>query len=103
MKGFDKADEDNSVFSKESAPIVFGVGKNMVKAIRYWCIAFRIIEESKDNGKYVYKPTAFAEKLLKNDGWDPFLEDPASLWLLHWNLFKSPCYAPAWYYITQSV
>ena len=33
-KGFDKADDDNLVFSKESAPVVLGVGKNMVKAIR---------------------------------------------------------------------
>jgi hypothetical protein len=97
-KGFDKADEDNSVFSKESAPVVLGVGKNMVKAIRYWCIAFKIVDEIRDNGKYVHKPTAFAEKLLKDGGWDPFLENPSSLWLLHWNLFRPPCYAPAWYF-----
>ena len=97
-KGFDKATEDNSVFSKESAPMVLGVGKNMVKAIRYWCIAFKVIDEAKDNGKYVHKPTSFAEKLLGKDGWDPFLENPSSLWLLHWNLFKPPCHAPAWFF-----
>jgi len=39
-------------------------------------------------------PTNFGSKLLSNNGWDPFLEDPA-LWLLHWNLL-SPCYATAW-------
>ena len=27
-KGFDKAHEDNAIFSKESAPVVLGVGKN---------------------------------------------------------------------------
>jgi len=97
-KGFDKAAEDNSVFSKESAPVVLGVGKNMVKAIKYWCIAFKVVDEAKDNGKYVHKPTGFAEKLLGEGGWDPFLENPSSLWLLHWNLFKPPCYAPAWYF-----
>jgi len=97
-KGFDKADDDNSVFSKESAPVVLGVGKNMVKAIKYWCIAFKVVDEAKDNGKYVHKPTNFAEKLLGGGGWDPFLENPSSLWLLHWNLFKPPCYAPAWYF-----
>ena len=97
-KGFDKADNDNSVFSKESAPAVLGVGKNMVKAIRYWCIAFKVVVETKVNGKYVHKPTGFAEKLLGEDGWDPFLENPSSLWLLHWNLFKPPCYVPAWYF-----
>jgi hypothetical protein len=97
-KGFDKAYEDNAVFSKESAPVVLGVGKNMAKAIRYWCIAFKVVEETKDNGKYVHKPTNFAEKLLGAGRWDPFLENPSSLWLLHWNLFKAPCYAPAWYF-----
>ena len=51
-KGFDKANDDNSLFSKESAPAVLGVGKNMVKAIKYWCIAFKVVDESKANGKY---------------------------------------------------
>jgi len=97
-KGFDKANEDDSVFSKESAPVVLGVGKNMVKAIKYWCIAFKVIDESRDNGKYIHRPTVFAEKLLQDDGLDPFLENPSSLWLLHWNLFKAPCYAPTWYF-----
>lgn len=98
-KGFDKAAEDNSIFSKESASAVLGVGKNMVKAIKYWCIAFKIVDEIRNDGKYVHVPTEFAKKLLGEYGWDPFLENPASLWLLHWNLFKPPCYAPAWFFI----
>ncbi len=97
-KGFDKTNEENSVFSKESAPVVLGVGKNMVKAIKYWCVAFKVVDESKDNGKYIHRPSIFAEKLLQDGGLDPFLENPSSLWLLHWNLFKAPCYAPTWYF-----
>jgi hypothetical protein len=97
-KGFDKALADNKVFSKETAPVVLGVGKNMVKAIKYWSIAFNVVQEIRVDGKYLHKPSPFAEKLLKDDGWDPFLENPSSLWLLHWNLFKFPCYAPAWYF-----
>ena len=97
-KGFDKADEDCFVCSRESAPVVLGVGKNMVKAIKYWCIAFKVVDEIRENGKYLHKPSAFAEKLLKNGDWDPFLENPSSLWLLHWQLLKPPCYAPAWQY-----
>ena len=97
-KGFDKANDDNSLFSNESAPAVLGVGKNMVKAIKYWCIAFKVVDESKAKGKFMHKPTDFAEKLLGEGGWDPFLENPSSLWLLHWNLFKLPCYAPAWFF-----
>jgi len=97
-KGFDKADEDSQIFSKESAPVVLGVGKNMVKAIRYWSLAFKVVQEIKHNGKYAHKPSPFAKKLLGKDGWDPFLENPSSLWVLHWNLFKSPCFVPTWYF-----
>ena len=97
-KGFDKAADDNRIFSKDSAPVVLGVGKNMVKAIRYWCVAFKVVDENRNNGKVVHKPSRFAERLLKEGGWDPFLENPASLWLLHWNLFKPPCHTPTWHF-----
>jgi len=92
-KGFDKAKEDKKIFSSDEASIALGVGKNMVKAIKYWCIAFKILEE-----KPCLTPTNFAEKLLDNDGWDPYLENTASLWLLHWQLFKPTCHTPAWFF-----
>jgi len=97
-KGFEKSSQDNAIFSKDSAPVVLGVGKNMVKAIKYWSIAFKVVDECRVNGKYAHTPTKFAHRLLGERGWDPFLENPASLWLLHWNLLKPPCYAPAWYF-----
>jgi len=90
-KGVDKAIEDPEVFLREDAPVRLGVGKNMVRAIRYWCTAFKVLEEN--NG---ILPTTLGSKLLSDKGWDPFLEDPASLWLLHWNLMTPPCYATAW-------
>lgn len=68
----------------------------MVNSIRYWCNAFKVIEHN--NGKKgSYQPTTFAWNLLNEEGWDPYLEDPASLWILHWHLFKSPCDVPVWY------
>jgi hypothetical protein len=99
-KGFDKAAENPHVFLSDNAPTILGVGKNMVKAIKYWCVAFKVLEEinSHERGRYI-APTSFGHKLLGNSGWDPYLEDPASLWLLHWHLLKSPCYATAWYYM----
>ncbi len=99
-KGFDKASEDDNVFLKEDAPVVLGVGKNMVKAIKYWSIAFKILEETKlpGNKGNVHHPSDFGSKLLGRNGWDPFLEDLASLWLLHWNLLKKPVFATAWHF-----
>lgn len=40
--------------------------------------------------------TDFSKELLSENGWDPYLEDPASLWLLHWKLFTPPYLAAAW-------
>lgn len=80
-KGFDFV-QDGQSFSSEDAVVKLGVGKNMVSAIRYWMKAFNIID-SKD------RPTVFGEKLLDTKkGYDPFLEDDASLWLLHYQLVK---------------
>lgn len=99
-KGFDKAIEIPNLFLTEEAPTILGVGKNMVKAIKYWCIAFKVLEEIKTQGQgRRIVPTAFGQDLLSDGGWDPYLEDPASLWLLHWYLLKPPCYATTWYYI----
>lgn len=87
---------EEDLFRKDGASVTLGVGKNMVKSIKYWCKAYKIIEEV-EGEKGSFQPTQFAYDLLDNDGWDPFLEDPASLWVLHWQLFKPPCDAPVWY------
>jgi hypothetical protein len=81
-KGFDFILDGNS-FSNEDADVKLGVGKNMVSAIRYWMKSFNVID-GKD------KLTEFGMKLFHNEeGYDPFLEDDASLWLLHYQLVKS--------------
>lgn len=99
-KGFDKAVENPDIFLSESAPSILGVGKNMVKAIKYWCSAFKVLEENREQGQGRRTvPTMFGQNLLSNTGWDPYLEDPSSLWLLHWQLLKPPCHATAWHYI----
>lgn len=87
-KGFDRASQDPKVFLTDDAPVRVGVGKNMVRSIRYWCSAFKLLEDD--------QPTEFGIQLLGQEGWDTYLEDPASLWLLHWKLLETPCYATAW-------
>ena len=89
-KGFDLATQYPGIFTDDHAPVRLGVGKNMVKAIRYWCNAFKVLEND--------QPSNFGQQLLSDDGYDPFLENPASLWLLHWHLLKPTCEAAAWYY-----
>ncbi|MDV3586787.1 hypothetical protein CMU68_16550 [Elizabethkingia anophelis] len=81
-KGYDFVREEQS-FNNEDAVVKLGVGKNMVSAIRYWMKAFNIID-NKD------KLTKFGIKIFDTEnGYDPFLEDEASLWLLHYQLVKT--------------
>lgn len=87
-KGFDQAVNNSNVFLADDAPVRLGVGKNMVRSIRYWCNAFNLLDRD--------EPTPFGQHLMGLKGWDPYLEDPASLWLLHWQLLQQPCYASAW-------
>lgn len=81
-KGYDYAQEGKN-FNDEDAVVKLGVGKNMVSSIRFWLKAFNIID-NKDI------PTEFGNRLFDNEtGYDPFLEDEASLWLLHYQLVKN--------------
>ncbi|MDB4952198.1 MAG: hypothetical protein JWM27_4847 [Gemmatimonadetes bacterium] len=93
-KGFDAALIDSHVFLRADAPVVLGVGKNMVRAIRYWCHAFRVLETTSHGSV----PTSFGRQLLGPSGWDPYLEDLGSLWLLHQQLLAAPSFASAWEY-----
>lgn len=79
-KGFDYVNASHS-FNDESAVVILGVGKNMVSAIHYWMKAFDLLDT---NGNL----TIIARYLLADDGKDPYLEDEASLWLLHFHLVK---------------
>jgi hypothetical protein len=81
-KGYDFVVEGKN-FNDEDAVIKLGVGKNMVSSIRFWLKAFNVID-NKDI------PTEFGKRLFDDkNGYDPFLEDEASLWLLHYQLVKN--------------
>jgi hypothetical protein len=99
-KGFDAVSEDSEIFDDPEAIEYLGVGKNMVRAIRFWSAAFKIIEPEEDSDHRrlsgPMKVTEFGRLLLSDQGWDPYLEDPASLWLLHWKLFSPPIIAISW-------
>ena len=91
------AEDTKKVFSSADAIARFGVGKNMVVAMRYWSLAAGIIDEAVQF-KGPYRTTPMARRLLADDGWDPWLEEPASLWLLHWELASTPNRTTTWYW-----
>jgi hypothetical protein len=83
-----------TVFLQDDALVRLGVGKNMVDSIRHWCLVCQITEEYREDGKPACRVTPLAKKLLSE--WDPFLEDDASLWLVHWLLTTNPCVGTSW-------
>ncbi|WP_020605765.1 DUF4007 family protein [Spirosoma spitsbergense] len=75
-KGYDYLLNEHS-FAADDAPVRLGVGNNMVRSIRYWLRAFGLTDEDE-------KLTKLAHLLFDSQtGFDPFLEDQATLWLLH--------------------
>lgn len=73
--------KSGKIFSAEDAVVELGVGKNMVSSIRYWMRAFDLLEGNDQTNK-------FADYLFGEEGKDPYLEDDASLWLLHYRLVR---------------
>ncbi len=80
---------DPEIFDKDEAIVELGVGKNMVEAIRYWMIASQIVTQ---NGKAL-EPTQIGQRIFYRDGWDPFLEDDTTIWLIHWLIASNPAEA----------
>jgi hypothetical protein len=96
-KGFDAALEAGHVFLRDDAITTLGVGKNMVRSIRHWCLATGVLAENRDRG-LALNPTKFGARLLAEKGLDPYLEDPVTLWLLHWQIASSRGRAATWFW-----
>jgi len=92
------ADEITSPFSPGAAIADFGVGKNMVASMRHWALACGVLElVGERKGRLeALAPTTLGH-LIFGEG-DPYLEQAASLWLLHWRLASTPGRATTWYY-----
>lgn len=69
-------------FTAQDSVVKFGVGKNMVNAIKHWATASNFL--IKENDQYV--ASNYAGKLMSN--LDPYLENSNSLWKIHYELAK---------------
>lgn len=83
---------------RPDATVILGVGSSMIPAMRFWTQAFGLAGPSAAGG---LTPTARGQWLLDDEqGADPFLEEAASLYLLHWWLLSAtPCHVPSWRYL----
>src|SRR3954453_22229469 len=88
---------DRLLGDESTAMVALGVGKNMVRSIRFWAHQSGIATAA-GSGRHTL--TMFATMLLGDGGLDPYLEDIRTLWLLHWKLSTNK-HAPllAWDYL----
>lgn len=66
----------------ETGMLELGLGKNMVKSLRFWLDAFGVaVLESGE-----WRMTEFGAAMLGEGGLDPFIERVETQWILHWKL-----------------
>jgi hypothetical protein len=81
----------------EDVMMELGVGKNMVEAIKHWLQATKVAARDSDG---VFRLTGWGRNLLHpQEGTDPYLEDEANLWILHWNMATQPHRCGSLYYL----
>ena len=95
-KGVDAVTTDPAVFTSDRATITLGVGKNMVRSIRHWCTAAGLICAQADRTQF--EPTELGTAIFADDGFDPYFEDTATLWLIHAHLAANTNRATSWFW-----
>lgn len=75
-KGIHYINENPRSMSKENGTIVFGLGTNMVKSLRYWLTA-SCLASFRNGNAYL---SELGNLILEND---PYIDDDFSLWLIH--------------------
>jgi len=95
-KAVDAVLHDPHVFMTESAMVDLGVGKNMVRSIRHWGLAADVLKETAGTRGSELTTTQFGSLLFGPQGFDPFLEDQNTLWLIHWKLATNERRSTGW-------
>lgn len=83
-KAYRAIGRDPATFYDEDRSMVeLGLGKNMVRSLRFWVDAMGVAAPTDDKG---HRATDFGHAVFAEGGLDPYLEDERTLWLLHWNV-----------------
>ncbi len=97
-KAYDAVVRDSAVrrtFQEQGAIAQFGVGKNMALSMRHWALATGVLHDNEGT----LAPTDLGRFLLDDRvGVDPYLEAPATLWLIHAALAGAPENATTFFY-----
>lgn len=78
-------------FLRKDATDLFGIGSNMVKSLRYWMKALGLTNEKVSFGVEL---SEIGDTILK---YDPYIENPFTLWIMHSYIAKNKEEATSWY------
>ena len=72
----------------------------MVRSIRHWCQVTQLIKGDGmgPNHQREFVLTDLGDRIFADDGFDPYLEDVATLWLIHWQLATNNSRATTWFW-----
>lgn len=87
--------ENPKIFLEEEAPEVLGLGKNMVRSLRYWMQASGVAEEKLAERRAAQVLTPFGRLLYQ---YDRYQELDGTLWFLHHHLISNPELVTTWYW-----
>jgi len=94
-KGMDALRDNPGIFLDSEAPTILGLGKNMVRSLRFWMVATGLTEEIREGRYTIQRLTSFGDLVY---GYDKYLEEDGTLWLIHYHLASNPREASAWYW-----
>lgn len=105
-KAFDQAVSGGRVpkaaFANEDAIASFGVGKNMVSSIKHWALACDVLRDTCENPNF-FETSPIASEILRDDGLDPYAENPTTAWHAHWWLAGKGNRATTWHWLFNHV
>lgn len=73
-------DGNERVFNAPDATDIFGIGSNMVTALKYWMQCFGLVDDNTSKGIFL---SELGQLIYENDR---YLEDIFTVWLLHSNI-----------------
>ena len=72
----------------------------MVRSIRHWCQVTQLIKGDgmAPNYRREFGLTDLGDRIFADDGFDPYLEDVATLWFIQWKLATNANRATTWFW-----
>lgn len=74
---------NEKVFTAPDATDIFGIGSNMVTALRYWMQCFNLVDDKPSKGVYL---SDLGKVIYEKDS---YLEDIFTIWILHSNIVRN--------------